>query len=79
MKLHCPHCGVKGSAEDSYSGRKVKCPKCQGVFTVEPDMGLELSQDATSVSTTPVESSLSASEVDTINLAEDRNRAAWYR
>jgi hypothetical protein len=72
MKLHCPHCGVKGSAEDSYSGRKVKCPKCQGVFTVEPDMVLELSKDATSVSTTSVESPLSASAVDTINLAEDR-------
>ncbi len=72
MKLHCPHCGVKGSAEDSYSGRKVKCPKCQGIFTVESDEVLELSKDATSVSTTSVESSLSASEVETINLAEDR-------
>lgn len=33
MKIHCPHCGVKGSADDSYRGKQVKCPKCQGVFT----------------------------------------------
>jgi len=38
MKLHCPHCGVKGSTEDSYLGRKVKCPKCQGIFEVLPDV-----------------------------------------
>ncbi len=76
MKLHCPHCGVKGSAEDSYNGRKVKCPKCQGVFTLEPDMVLELAEDATSVSTTPVEPSLSASGGDTINLGEDQPEQA---
>ena len=32
MKIHCPHCGVKGSADDSYRGQKVKCPKCGGMF-----------------------------------------------
>jgi len=32
MKLHCPHCGVTGTADDSYVGRTVKCPKCQGMF-----------------------------------------------
>ncbi len=32
MKIHCPHCGVKGSADDSYHGQKVKCPKCNGIF-----------------------------------------------
>jgi len=46
MKLHCPHCGVKGSAEDSYSGRKVKCPKCQGIFAVTPDMVSALPEEA---------------------------------
>lgn len=40
MKLYCPHCGVKGSAEDSFVGRKVKCPKCQGRFLVQPEMAL---------------------------------------
>jgi uncharacterized membrane protein len=33
MKLLCPHCGVKGSADDSYHGRTVKCPKCGGNFS----------------------------------------------
>jgi hypothetical protein len=59
MKLHCPHCGVKGSAEDSYSGRKVKCPKCQGVFKVKPDMAVEPPEDAallSALSSTPTES-----------------------
>lgn len=32
MKLHCPHCGVKGSADDSYYGKIVKCPKCHEKF-----------------------------------------------
>ncbi|EKD37015.1 MAG: hypothetical protein ACD_75C01288G0005, partial [uncultured bacterium] len=32
MKIHCPHCGVKGSADDSYYGKNVKCPKCQEIF-----------------------------------------------
>lgn len=38
MKLHCPHCGVKGSTDDSYSGRKVTCPECKELFVVSPDM-----------------------------------------
>ncbi len=38
MKIHCPHCGVKGSADDSYHGQKVKCPKCDGVFAAIPEM-----------------------------------------
>lgn len=32
MKLYCPHCGVRGAAADSYRGKTVKCPKCQGTF-----------------------------------------------
>ncbi|BHH85009.1 hypothetical protein [Desulforhopalus sp. 52FAK] len=41
MKIYCPHCGVKGSADDSYSGRKIKCPKCQGMFDLKPDMAID--------------------------------------
>jgi len=37
MKMHCPHCGVKGSVDDSYIGRKVRCPKCHNVFHCEDD------------------------------------------
>ena len=44
MKIYCPHCGVKGSADDSYSGRKVRCPKCQGMFELEPDMAIDQSE-----------------------------------
>ena len=36
MKIECPQCGVKGSADDSYHGLKVKCPKCAGVFVAVP-------------------------------------------
>ena len=75
MKLHCPHCGVKGSAEDSFSGRKVKCPKCQGIFTVQPDMALALSEDATPLSAAPVESSPSEGAVDTRTLDEPQSAA----
>ncbi len=34
MKMICPHCGVKGSADDALLGRKVQCPKCTEVFEV---------------------------------------------
>lgn len=37
MKMHCPHCGVKGSVDDSYIGRKIRCPKCQKTFHCELD------------------------------------------
>ena len=40
MKISCPHCGVSGSADDSYLGRKVQCPKCHGVFPIEQE-GME--------------------------------------
>lgn len=46
MKILCPHCGVKGSADDSYSGRKVKCPKCTTVFEVKSDMALDLTEES---------------------------------
>jgi hypothetical protein len=44
MKLDCPHCGVSGSAKDSYIGQKVKCPKCNGVFEVSE---LETAEETT--------------------------------
>jgi len=68
MKLHCPHCGVKGSAEDSYSGRNVQCPRCQGVFEVIPEMALVLTGEAplaSESSTTPTELIAALEELDT--------------
>ncbi len=32
MKKDCPQCGVKGSVDDSYIGRKIRCPKCREEF-----------------------------------------------
>lgn len=67
MKLQCPHCGVKGSAEDSYSGRKVKCPKCQGLFELKPEMAVELTESSklvSGLSTTPLEPTMPVSEVE---------------
>ena len=34
MKLVCPHCGVKGSIDDKFLGKKLKCPKCDQSFTI---------------------------------------------
>ena len=45
MKMLCPHCGVKGSADDSYQGKTVKCPKCQEVFVAVPDIVSESQND----------------------------------
>ena len=32
MKLMCPHCGVKGTADDALMEKKVRCPQCQKIF-----------------------------------------------
>lgn len=32
MKICCPSCGVRGTAADTYRGKKVKCPKCREIF-----------------------------------------------
>lgn len=34
MKIQCPQCAVIGSVDDSYRGKKVKCPKCSEIFVV---------------------------------------------
>ncbi|HID70709.1 MAG TPA: hypothetical protein EYP35_09715 [Desulfobacterales bacterium] len=38
MKIDCPHCGVHGSVDDSYAGRKLRCPKCMKVFLFTEDI-----------------------------------------
>lgn len=35
MKMICPHCGLKGTAEETLLGKKVRCPECQQVFRVD--------------------------------------------
>jgi uncharacterized membrane protein len=37
MKLICPHCDVKGSIDDKFLGKKLKCPKCGQSFTVSEE------------------------------------------
>lgn len=32
MKLHCPHCGIEGSADDVYAGCRIRCSTCQQEF-----------------------------------------------
>ncbi len=32
MKLQCPHCGVRGTADDSLRGRSVRCGRCAKNF-----------------------------------------------
>lgn len=32
MKLICPHCGLKGTADEALQGKKVRCPQCQKIF-----------------------------------------------
>ncbi len=74
MKLYCPHCGIKGSAEDSYSGRTVKCPKCQGVFEVMPDMAIEQPVDTnlfSATSTATTESPAPLDGFDTTSAVKD--------
>ena len=32
MRLICPHCGLKGTADDALLEKKVRCPQCQKIF-----------------------------------------------
>jgi hypothetical protein len=32
MKLICPHCGLKGTAEEALQEKKVRCPQCLKIF-----------------------------------------------
>ncbi len=56
MKMLCPHCGVRGTADESYIGKTVKCPKCESAFEVFPEGKKTLAEDEqTSASLSPIE------------------------
>lgn len=56
MKMLCPHCGVKGTADESYIGKMVKCPQCEAAFEVLPDGKKTLPEDEqTQASLSPLE------------------------
>ncbi|TKB09987.1 hypothetical protein [Desulforhopalus sp. IMCC35007] len=78
MKIYCPHCGVKGSADDSYSGRKIKCPKCQGMFDLTSDMAIDQSEfsppsveDALNLEESKAEKSLQEASDPTLDLSDE--------
>ena len=35
MKLNCPHCGLKGTADDALLAKKIRCPQCRQVFRLD--------------------------------------------
>lgn len=43
MKMQCPHCGVKGTLDDAYVGRKIQCPRCATMFLIghEPELAAD--------------------------------------
>ncbi len=45
LKMLCPHCGVKGTADGSYVGKMVKCPNCEAAFEVLPEEKHSLPED----------------------------------
>lgn len=67
MKMHCPHCGVNGSADDSYIGRKVRCPKCDTIFRCEEDRS---ATDFDSVSAWPPDSRVAEEIPAPVELSE---------
>lgn len=38
MKMQCPRCGVKGSLDDAYVGKKIECPRCKNMFLADPKL-----------------------------------------
>lgn len=55
MKMICPECGLKGTADDTLLGKKVRCPECQQVFRVDDSVIVGDSTVSTAVSGVPVE------------------------
>ncbi len=45
MKMLCPHCGVEGAADDSYTGKEVRCPRCKVIFEIMSGGGKSLHED----------------------------------
>lgn len=40
MKLICPHCGLKGTADDSLYNRKIRCPECRQIFRLSEEISV---------------------------------------
>lgn len=38
MRIQCPQCGVKGSLDEAFAGRNVRCPKCRALFAAGPEL-----------------------------------------
>jgi len=70
MKIQCPQCAVIGSVDDSYRGKKVKCPKCSEIFVVSGDLP---TPPASPPEPTPPPQSLS--EPDPLKAAQDDSQA----
>ena len=45
--IRCPSCANELNVSDQYAGRKVRCPKCQGVLAVPPLSAPEASEEVT--------------------------------
>lgn len=66
MKMICPECGLKGTADDTLLGKKVRCPECLQVFRVDDSVTVADSSGDTGVSSASsgeVEVSASAPDV----------------
>lgn len=38
MNVVCPYCRIEGSIDDKFSGREIRCPKCQQIFVAGQDV-----------------------------------------
>ncbi len=54
MKMICPVCGLKGTADDTLLGKKVRCPECQQIFYVDDSVTVLGSKGENGLSSTPV-------------------------
>lgn len=49
MKMICPECGLKGTADVSLFGKKVRCPECRHIFRVDDSVTVESATPAVDV------------------------------
>lgn len=79
MKLICPHCGLKGTAEDALLDKKIKCPKCLQIFLLKGEIAvspLQTTDQSPETEESVADQPEPTSEEQPVGNAEEENAAA---
>lgn len=74
MRMECPQCGVSGTLDDAFIGRKIRCPKCNHLFQAggQPAAGPQPEPQASAA----IEDNAQKGDVDQPTVESDNGAAA---